>query len=118
MGLTRANHCVWDAASSQEFLPSELGIHEAPSYVVQDHPDGVKPVHGGFYIRKKRRGVDYRQRLCYDSCPKVRDEDDDASHLFLGVTRADDTRTMRSTLLLAAASSVLPTPCKARQSCC
>ena len=33
------------------------------------------------------------------------------AHLFLGVTSADDTRTMRSMLLLLAASNVLPTPC-------
>ena len=39
-----------------------------------------------------------------------------ASNLFLGVTRAEDTRTMRFTLLLAAASNTLPTPCKAHHS--
>ncbi len=35
-GFTRPNNCECDAALSQEVLPSELGVHEAPPYVVQD----------------------------------------------------------------------------------
>ena len=113
MGLTRPNNCEWDAALSQEVLPSKFGIHEAPSYVVQDQSDGVEPVHGMTLNIQQCANQDSACAMTH----ALGANHDGASDLFLGVTSADDTRTMRLTLLLAAASNVLPTPCKARHMC-
>ena len=39
----RTDNCVWDAAAAQQVLSSELCVHQAPSYVVQQDADGVPP---------------------------------------------------------------------------